>query len=77
RFERDDLAVARQNDLWLVIHSESQVEALAGLPEGPALSVWLKIDTGMGRLGVAPARARRVIARLQACAAVAPRIVLM
>lgn len=77
RFETDDLTAAREHDLWLVVHSESQVALLAGLPEGPALSVWLKIDSGMGRLGVAPGRARHMLERLQACAAVAPGIVLM
>ena len=45
--------------------------------EGRPLRVWLKIDSGMHRLGFAPARATAVHARLRAMAAVDPGIVLM
>jgi len=76
-FGHDAVEVARDYDLQLVIHTEAQIELLAGLGGGPPVSVWLKIDSGMGRLGLAPARARAAIERLRDCPAVAGDPVLM
>lgn len=69
-FDPDELALLAQHDLAPVIHHESQVRALetARLPRG--LSVWIKIDTGMHRLGFAPAAFRDVLGRLKSTTAV-------
>lgn len=74
---RADMDVAREYGLQLVVYCEAQVELLAGLMDGPAIPVWLKIDSGMGRLGVAPAAAKRIVDRLQQCPAVGSAPVLM
>lgn len=53
----------------LVVHTDAQV---ALLEKGGASieRVWLKVDTGMRRLGVMPDQVPPLIARLEACAAV-------
>jgi alanine racemase len=72
-----DLAELRRLDLDAVIHHQSQVEWLAADRGTRPIRVWLKIDTGMHRLGFPPASAAEVHARLRALAGVDPDIVLM
>ena len=69
-FEADELALYRRYRLDLVVHSAWQVELLESAPPGRSLSVWLKVDSGMHRLGLAPEQVPGMHARLQACAAV-------
>lgn len=63
--------------LDIVIHDVTQVEMLerAVLP-GPVV-VWLKVDTGMHRLGFLPEAITRIWQRLNDCKAVAEKIYLM
>jgi len=49
-----------------VVHQVWQVELLEQTSLGLPLSVWLKIDTGMHRVGVPPEQARELHARLRA-----------
>jgi alanine racemase len=49
----DDVTAAAELGLSLVIHDAVQVEWLRDR-RGPAIDVWLKLNTGMNRLGVAP-----------------------
>ncbi len=55
--------------LDLVLHAREDIERVCATPlaaeEGIAL--WLKIDTGMHRLGIAPREAAAAYGRLQAC----------
>lgn len=75
--EPGDLAMMRRLEVESVLHHDAQVRMLEA--EGPAapLRVWLKLDTGMHRLGFAPARARGLHARLRALPNVDPDIALM
>lgn len=57
--------VALQHGLQVVIHREEQLEWLAGAGLAGKLGVWLKIDTGMHRLGVEPGDTARLLARLR------------
>ena len=52
-FNEQDLAVLAVNNIETIVHNREQLEALkrANLPS--QIKVWLKIDTGMHRLGVA------------------------
>lgn len=59
-----DLHRCRQHRLQPVLHSLEQVE-WAEQYDGAPLSPWLKIDTGMNRLGVAPDEVADAIARLR------------
>lgn len=72
-----DLAEMRRLRLEAVIHHESQLAMLEAEHDGDPLKVWLKLDTGMHRLGFAPERARELHTRLRALPAVDPAIVLM
>ena len=61
-----DLSVATDLGLELTVHHVSQVEALERFGCSPAPRVWLKLDSGMHRLGVAGDDAPAVHARLLA-----------
>lgn len=50
-FEADDLFVASCQNFHLIFHEESQIDWLNNLKLPNPLNIWLKIDTGMGRLG--------------------------
>jgi alanine racemase len=72
----EDLARARQLGADCVVHDFSQIELLEG-DRGAPIRCWLKLDTGMHRLGFAPGQVREAHARLAALPTVAPDIVLM
>ena len=72
-----DLAELRRLDLEAVIHHDSQLGWLEAEPGGAPLRVWLKVDSGMHRLGFAPAAVAAAHARLAALPGVHPEIVLM
>ncbi len=48
-----------------VVHDEATAQLIAHHPFQPALRVWLKIDTGMHRLGVSPGEAAALCRQLQ------------
>ena len=75
--EPGDLAEMRRLRLDTVVHNDAQLEALAAGRDGRPLRVWLKLDTGMHRLGFAPERAREVHARLRAMPSVEDGVLLM
>ena len=74
-FTADELPLAAQLDAWVMVENERQLQWLenATLP-GP-VRCWLKIDTGMHRLGVAPVDAARFHQRLRDCGNVRGEIV--
>jgi alanine racemase len=61
-----DLQAASSLDLDIVVHSAWQVALLEGAAPARAIGCWLKVDTGMGRLGVDPAEAPDCLRRLRA-----------
>lgn len=71
-----DLQLARELDLELVVHHRFQVEALEA-DRGRPLRVWLKLDTGMHRLGVTADEAAELHARLARCPQVQQPVNLM
>ncbi len=73
----EELALATELDLDLVVHHESQMAALERASLGEPLRVWLKVDTGMHRLGFAPGEVSSLWQRLQTCPSVAPTVRLM
>jgi alanine racemase len=68
-FSRGDLDVAVDLGASPCIHSDEQITWVEDY-DGPKLSVWLKIDTGMNRLGFRLEEAAAAIARLQNCRSV-------
>lgn len=71
-----DLPRLRQLAVDSVIHHASQIDMLEQ-DHGAPIRCWLKLDTGMHRLGFAPPDVRQAHARLSALANVADDIVLM
>lgn len=66
-YELADLAQMARSRLELVVHHEFQLGALEASELPAPLAVWLKIDTGMHRLGILPAQARAAWRRLRRC----------
>lgn len=75
--EAADLAEFRRLRLDAVVHHDSQLRWLETDRDPRALRVWLKLDTGMHRLGLTPDDAVRAHARLRALANVVPEVALM
>lgn len=70
-FESCDLEAAFASNLHLVVHSIEQIEMIEKTPGGPAsLDVYLKVNTGMNRLGFLPDQAPGAFARLRAATSV-------
>ena len=59
-----DIGESVENDFWLLLHQQQQIDwlLLAELP-GP-VKAWLKVDTGMHRLGFATHELERLCAEL-------------
>jgi alanine racemase len=53
-FSSKDLSVLANHNLQTVIHNQQQLEAILEAKLSSPLKVWLKIDTGMHRLGINP-----------------------
>ncbi len=70
-FSADELPLLAKHRLAPTIHEEGQIKALAHASTSLKLSVWLKIDTGMHRLGFAPASVPDALKRLRGSGAVA------
>ncbi|KPC25354.1 Alanine racemase [Pseudomonas syringae pv. cilantro] len=75
-FEADELALIVEHDVWTVVHSTWQLEAIERAHPGKPLTVWLKLDTGMHRVGLHPSEYRAAYQRLLSTGKVA-KIVLM
>ncbi len=75
-FEASELSLIEQHSLWCVVHSSWQLEAIEQASLRKPLQVWLKLDSGMHRVGLHPAEYRDAYQRLQASGKV-EKIVLM
>jgi len=71
-FNADQLPLAGALGLDLVVHSPEQVAMVEAASLPRPVSAWLKVDTGMNRLGFRPEAARDAAARLSRCPNVAP-----
>jgi alanine racemase len=75
--EAADIAEMHRLDLESAIHHDAQIDWLAADGDRRPLRVWLKLDSGMHRLGFAAGAARAALARLRALPNVDPAIGLM
>ena len=75
--DADDLPQLRRLNVETVVHHATQLEMLEQAAPGDPIRCWLKIDTGMHRLGFAPDDVRDAYARLQAMPSADDDIVLM
>ena len=75
-FEPAELELIVRHQLWCVVHSHWQIEAIERSHLAAPLTVWLKLDTGMHRVGLEPADYSTAWQRLMASGRV-EKIVLM
>nr|WP_298250469.1 alanine racemase [uncultured Halomonas sp.] len=65
-FTPDELAQVDRLGLWMAVHSDWQLDALLASRPSKPVPVWLKVDSGMHRLGFSPERAEAAWRRLAA-----------
>lgn len=53
-FEPADIAVLRDYSLSVALHNQAQLDMLESAPAGAPLQAWVKLNTGMNRLGFTP-----------------------
>ncbi|MGI3473659.1 alanine racemase [Providencia stuartii] len=66
-FEHSDLPLLVEHQIDTVIHCVEQLAMLEATELANPIKVWMKLDTGMHRLGVLPQDAEAFYQRLQAC----------
>jgi alanine racemase len=66
-FSADEIPLLIQHRLNPAIHHESQLAMIESARLGEALDVWIKIDSGMHRIGFRPDAFASVCARLSRC----------
>lgn len=65
-FEAAELALIDAHDLWCVVQANWQIDAIARARPARPFTVWLKLDSGMHRLGLPAQDYRASLQRLQA-----------
>lgn len=65
-FTADELPVIEEKGFWTAIHRPEQLEQIRAAALSSPLNVWIKIDSGMHRLGFDPAVAADVVRKAQA-----------
>jgi len=73
----EEMQCAAQNAIELVVHQPEQLALLEAWPGGHRFRIWLKIDTGMGRLGFRSGDVAAAVARLAHCSSVESPVLLM
>lgn len=53
-FSAEELREAAERGLDLVVHTAHQIDLLEDSPDAGAFAIWVKLDTGMNRLGFRP-----------------------
>jgi alanine racemase len=76
-FTAGQLAMAAHLRFDLVVHEAQQLALLEAAPAGQPLVAWLKVDTGMNRLGFRPEQFEDALARLSALPGVVREIRLL
>lgn len=69
-FEPEELPLLAHHRIATVVHCREQVAWLADLPGNAALDVFVKVNTGMNRLGFVPGEIAGVVAELKRLASV-------
>jgi alanine racemase len=74
--DEDDIDAAAAHGLWLMLTTQEQLDMLARARPAAAITTWLKIDSGMHRLGLPLSDCRDACVRLAAMDHVQPGPVL-
>ena len=75
--ERAEFEPVLQHHLDVVVHCDDQLQMLDTARLGDSVRIWLKIDTGMNRLGIAPEFVSAVLDRLASNKRVLQPVILM
>lgn len=70
-FEASELLLAAEFGFWITVDNDQQLQWLEATALPQPVGCWLKIDTGMHRLGALPAQVASFYQRLLACGKVA------
>jgi alanine racemase len=73
-FDHEQLEAAAAMGFELVVHTAAQIELLRAAAPGARFKVWLKLDSGMNRLGFKGAAFEAAAAALSGLAAVQPPV---
>ncbi len=65
-FHQDDLPILLANNFQTIIHDENQLTTLENASLDAPSACWLKVNTGMHRLGIAPSQFESFYSRLKA-----------
>jgi alanine racemase len=65
-FDAADMETAGEHGLDIVVHCDEQLAMLEQARKGTCIDVYLKVNTGMNRLGFRPAQVSAIHARLRA-----------
>ena len=63
-FEAAELPEIVANDLWMVVHAQWQIEILFAAKLAKPVQIWLKMDSGMHRVGLSPTEYPLALMRL-------------
>ena len=64
-FSAEELSVVAEHDLACVIHNGKQIAMLDAWPGRGTLDVWLKVNSGMNRLGFSPQQVGQAMEQLR------------
>jgi alanine racemase len=76
-FHVDELPLIAAQQLQIVVHNTTQLEQLLNIRLAKPIKVWLKVDTGMHRLGFALDEIETVYRQLQQCSQIQPPLRLL
>ncbi|RUR09007.1 alanine racemase [Legionella sp. km772] len=66
-FTSEEWQLVSQQEFPCVIHQQRQLDWLLNTPLPKPVSIWIKVNTGMNRLGFPPSEVSRVIKQLKQC----------
>jgi alanine racemase len=75
-FSEEELELACEHGFWLMVQDDWQLAILEAARPRKPLNIWLKLDTGMHRLGFDPVGAAGLYRRVSELPHVAPGVVL-
>lgn len=61
--DKKDFPIAKQHNFWLMLHNSEQVSWLIQQPSYNE-KLWIKVDTGMNRLGFTPDSVKQILEKL-------------
>ena len=63
-FSAEEVELSAQQNFWLMVASQEQAGVILEAALDTAIKVWLKVDSGMNRLGVSPNQLQTIYPRL-------------